>query len=204
MKKPKMKNRPRALPRRIKRNRRIKLSKRKFKSSPDSLYLVLLNSKQIEKTIAREYYKTPCEAKAIIQQLVEYDKQWCLDIIKDCVLLFKKIKKDKHWHKRLYREISYNFIYKYYDLIEWKNRNEIKTALFQENCYKENFLSHSLLWVYQSDEYDFITRLIIHRISYGDTLSEISKDNAYSIEDIKNRLKAIPQQELFQLLQFPF
>jgi hypothetical protein len=202
MKRLAMKNRPRVLPQRIKKTRRIKLSKRKFKSNPESLYITLLNSKQIEKTIAREYYKTPLESKSIIKELIRYDKQWCLDIVKDCVLLFQKIKKDKHWHKRLYREISYNFIYKFYDLIEWKNRDEMRSMQFRKNSYEEIFSPHPLIWVYQSDEYDFSTRLIIHRISYGDTLSEIVKDNGCTIEEIKSRLKAIPAEELSHLLQF--
>lgn len=203
MTKTRMKNRPRALPRRIRKTRRIKIARRKFVTNPEALYSMLLSSKQIEKTIAREYYKTPLEAKSIIDQLILYDKKWCLDVIKDCVSLFQKIKKDKHWHKRLYREISYNFIYKFYDLVEWKNRDEMKnlSIVIQENSYVEKFSPHPLLWVYESDEYDFSTRLIIHRISYGDTLSEILKDNGCTIEDIKTKLQAVSLPELAQLIQ---
>ena len=194
----KMANRPRSLPYRIRRKNQFFFNKRRFKKkTKDELSSIIFFSRQLYKTIIREYYKTPEEAKSILKQLEQHDYDWCLSVIQDCWELFKKVPKDKQWHKRFYREISYNLIYKHYDLIEFKNRREMDMSMLNAS----HFPPLSIDWVFNSVDLDFYTRSILHRISMGDSLKEVLTSFEISIEELKRSFALYSMPEVLQALE---
>ena len=194
----KMANRPRSLPYRIRRKNQFFFNKRRFKKkTKDELSSIIFFSRQLYKTIIREYYKTPEEAKNILKQLEQHDYDWCLSVIQDCWELFKKVPKDKQWHKRFYREISYNLIYKHYDLIEFKNRREMDMNMLNAS----HFPPLSIDWVFNSVDLDFYTRSILHRISMGDSLKEVLTSFEISREELKRSFALYSMPEVLQALE---